>query len=397
MKILIFLFNLYCISAQSLSLNNAIQCVWQGFIDRNHYQQPFLIHRPYSETPGDAVSEGVGYGLILALYNNDQTNFNNLLQGAEQTMWNGQCYDWRVGGNNQRMSNGGATDAEQDIAAMLIMAQSKVNCGNWSDYQSGFYGNRAQTMLDNFWAQGVTWSHIVRPGYYWGGDNFVNVGYFAPAWYRIFNSFDNQHRNWLAVVDKSYEILNKSPGHELGLVPDWMTPSGQFTSGLGYNAYGDGHYMYKDAIRTLWRIGTDYLWYGDTRALQYLQNAYNFLEEAYGGIGGANFFQMDGNLIPSQDVWYFDAGQRQRHRQEHSPLTIGMWAIPIKICGNDSQIVTAIEEMLCFYQPNKTYWGLEENPWDINEDIYHNEMYFEQFLASFGALILDGSWVNFYD
>jgi hypothetical protein len=152
--------------------------------------------------------------------------------------------------------------------------------------------------------------------------------------------------------------------------------------------------MYKDAIRTLWRIGTDYLWYGDNRALQYLQNAYNFLEETHGGIIGANFFQMDGNLIPSQDIWYFDAGQRQRHRQEHSPLTIGMWAIPIKICGNDSQITAAIEEMLCFHQPNATYWGLDTNPWDLNEDIYHNEMYFEQFLANFGALILDDLWVN---
>ena len=88
----------------------------------------------------DECMDGTAVGSDPALYNNDQTNFNNLLQGAEQTMWNGQCYDWRVGGNNQRMSNGGATDAEQDIAAMLIFAQSKVDCGNWSDYQFGFYG-----------------------------------------------------------------------------------------------------------------------------------------------------------------------------------------------------------------------------------------------------------------
>ena len=41
---------------------------WEGIKKRNI--QPYgtgLIHRPKSETPGDAVSEGVGYGMLLAL------------------------------------------------------------------------------------------------------------------------------------------------------------------------------------------------------------------------------------------------------------------------------------------------------------------------------------------
>jgi len=390
-----YLFISFCCLARA-DLNQIIDLVWQGFVERNS-QEPFLIHRPFSETPGDAVSEGVGYGLILAMYSNDQINFNRLLQGAENTMWNGQCYDWRIDSNNQKMSLGGATDAEQDIATMLIMAHSRVMKNEWVDYHNGFYQQRAQTILDTFWNQGVTWNGIVRPGYQWGGDSFVNVGYFAPAWYRIWNEFDSDNsRDWSSVVDMSYEILLKSPGYSIGLVSDWMTPDGQYTSGLGYNTYGDGNYFYKDAIRTLWRIGTDYLWYNETRALQYIQNAHQFLDNQQGGIYGANFFQMDGNLIPATDIWYFDNGQRQRNRKEHSPLTIGMWVIPIQICGNESEKILAIQEMECFHEQNNTYWGLTDNPWDPEETVFHNEMYFEQFLASFGALILTKRWNNYF-
>lgn len=370
-------------------LSAAVANVWHGLVQANEDRTPFLIHRPFSETPGDAVSEGVGYGLLVSLFLDDQTHFNKLVEGGEATMWNGQCYDWRVDAGNQRAAYGAATDAEQDIAAALLMAHDRVLSGNWSDYRDGFYGQRAQTIMDNLWDQGITSDGTLRPGYGWGGDDFVNVGYFAPAWYRLFQKADEQQRDWEKVVDRSYAILHKSPGYGLGLVPDWMTPGGQWTSNLGYNAYGDGHYLYKDAIRALWRVGTDCLWFGDERALEYLGNAQSFLFD----ISRANFYQMDGTLVPADDVWVFDNGQRQRARREHSPLTISMWAIPLFLLGNSTEQTAVVDNLLAFYQPNATYWGLESNSNDPQETIQHNEMYFEQFLASFGALVLTGLWV----
>lgn len=370
-------------------LKNAVTNVWRGLVNANNDRSPFLIHRPHSETPGDAVSEGVGYGLLMALFLNDQATFDRLVDGSETTMWNGQCYDWRVDSNNQRAAYGGATDAEQDIAAALLMAQDRVLSGNWSDTKNGFYGQRAQTMMDNLWSQGVTSDGTVRPGYGWGGDDFVNVGYFAPAWYRLFGRADTQRRDWEKVVDQSYAILEKSPGYPLGLVPDWMTPGGQWTSNLGYNAYGNGHYFYKDAIRTLWRIGTDWMWFHDPRALAYLTKARDFLQS----VNEANFFQMDGSLVPADDVWVFDNGQQQRARREHSPLTVGMWGIPLFLLGSPEEQRVVVNELLRFYQsPNATYWGLDVNPSDALETVQHNEMYFEQFLASFGALLFTGLW-----
>lgn len=367
-------------------MESAISSTWAGIKERNNVSTPFLIHRPFSEYPNDAVSEGFGYGLIVSYYVDEQDTFNALIEGAESTMWNGVFYDWRVDQDGNRLDIGGATDAEQDIAMMMILAQKKVDSGSWRDYKNGFYGDRAYKILQQLWSNGVE-NGILRPGYGWGGEDFVNPGYFAPAWYRMFNDWDPQH-DWNSVVNKSYEVMSRSPGVKIGLVPDWMTPDGEYTDNLGYNAYGGGHYFYKDAIRILWRIGTDWLWNREPRAYEWLWNAKTFLDRHYGGIRGANFFTMDGFLLPENDQWVFDGGDRTRYRREHSPLTIGMWMIPYVLIGTEKEKNESIQELLRFYTPNQTFWGKEHD--DHQEDILHNEMYFDQFLALFGALMAVG-------
>jgi hypothetical protein len=388
MMIPLLLLAMVAAAARATSLDDTINRIYEGIMARSDTGGAFLIRRPFSETPGDAVSEGVGYGLMLSLYCDDQEGFNRITEGAESIMWNGQYYNWRADKDNRVVGYGAAVDAEQDIAFSFIMAQRRVRDGEWEDYRDGFYEARALTILDNLWNQGVD-NGIVRAGYGWGGSSFVNAGYFAPAWYRIFQDVDPSH-DWISVVDKSYEVLQNSPGYDRGLIPDWMQPDGQYTNNLGYNAYGDGRYMYKDAIRALWRIGTDALWYGDERAKRYIRNAYAFLSD----IEDANFFQMDGTLVPDGDVWVFDGGIKTRPRREHSPLTVGMWLIPIMIEGTDDQRQACLNKMMSFYEKGADYWGLSDDP-VLHEDIRHNEMYFEQFLGEFGALVLAGRWIEY--
>jgi hypothetical protein len=226
----------------------------------------------------------------------------------------------------------------------------------------------------------------------------VNIGYFSPAWYRLYHQFDvfenleHLGRDWSRILDRNYDILNKSPGYPLGLVPDWMSPEGSFVSDVGYNTYGGGEYMYKDAIRTLWRIGTDVLWNHDPRGEEYMERAYQFIQQNRGGIHHADFFDMNGNPLPAPDVWIFDGGQRQRPRREHSVLTVGMWVFPIWIQGTEKEKAVCIEELMSFYDPEEGYWGLKYNPLDPGEDIDHNEMYFEEFMAEFAALLMAEKW-----
>lgn len=362
-----------------LSLQGIIQSTWNGIKKNNiNSYQVHCVHRPFAETPDDCVSEGIGYGMLSSVYMNDQFTFDTLFDTANNFMWNGQNYEWHIGEYGNVMDRGAATDAEEDIAVSLIFANNLVKSGKWK--KNKLYAERAQQILDNMWnSRMITPEGHVAPGASWGGNDFVNPSYFAPAWYRIFNNFDNSNHDWNLVIDKSYETILGSIGLENGLVPDWCSPDGNFYEGsFGYNTYGNGKYMFKDAIRVLWRISTDYLWNKEPRAKVFLEKAYSFITKK-GGAKAANFYQMNGELIPENDIWYFDNNQKHRPRREHSILTVGMWStVPYTLHYNTTEY---IKELQFVYN---------------NPEKYPNEMYFEQFLGLFGMLMLTDRWTSIY-
>ena len=391
--------------------NAALDSTWQGLIRRNI--QPYsegagLIHRPKSEAPGDAVSEGVGYGMLVALYANDQASFNKMWDAANTVMW-GQCsYNWQMAADGKITGMGAASDAEEDIALALIFADKLVSAGKWKAYTSTKFGydykTHAQKILDCMWSsKQITSSGILAPGAGWGGNEFVNPGYFSPAWYKIFAKFDSNGDRWNQVVDKSYEIISKSPGYSMGMVPDWMTPNGGWvgSSGLGYNAYFESRGFYKDAIRILWRVAIDAIWFDEQRAKTFLKNALTFINSK-GGAKAANFYQIEkaGELLPADDKWTEFNNSKDtttwRYRREHSHLTIGMWATAAMAVGEKADRIAFSEEMGKFYE-GRDYFGLAKDESGALEDTLHNEMYFDQFLAWFGTSMMSGAFVNVID
>ena len=394
--------------------NAALDSTWQGMIRRNinpYSAGAGLIHRPKSETPGDAVSEGVGYGMLVALYANDQTTFNKMWEKASEIMWNGDFHDWHMSpdGKIPMEGHGAATDAEEDIALALIFADKLVSAGKWTAYTSPFlnktYAEQAQKLLNKMWdTQQILSSGIVAPGAGWGGDYFVNPGYFSPAWYKVFEKFDQTDGNrWKTAVDKCYEIISKSPGYSMGMVPDWMTPQGGWvgSEGLGYNAYFESRAFFKDAIRILWRVAIDAIWFDESRAKEFLKNALKFINDK-GGPAAANFYQIEkaGELLPAEDKWKeFNDSKNEstwRYRREHSHLTIGMWATAAMAVGEAADRIAFSEEMAKFYEGGD-YFGLAHDTSAALEDTLHNEMYFDQFLAWFGTSLMSGAFVNVVD
>lgn len=391
-------------------LDSALQRTWEGLKARNI--RPWsdgLVHRPKSETPGDAVSEGQAYGMMVALYVNDQAGFDAIWDAAEKNMWNdgNGFYDWRWQ-DGKVTANGMATDADQDIALMLIFADALVSKGIWKAHTSPKgvgYKARAQAILNTLWSKGVN-AGALRPGANWGGGGtcsngqgswacgeHVNPGYFSPASYRIFKDFDKSHA-WGDVVEKSYALIAKSPGYAKGMIPDWMNLDGSYptASALGYNPFDGGKGFYKDAIRVHWRLAMDWAWFREPRAKTFLDAAYAFVGH---NPTKANFYRMDGSLVPAESTFTLNGTKGpSRSRREHSPLTVGMWACAAMGSGGADSADAWAAEMLKYHAAGSDVWGLKTDPMGGVEDTAHNEVYFDQFLAWFGASILAGRFTN---
>jgi len=410
------------VSTSSTPYDTVLKKTWEGIKKRNvDAYTTGLVHRPKSETPGDAVSEGVSYGMYLALYCNDQAYFNKIWNAGEKYMWNsdGGYYDWRRNSTGGYTGDGGpASDAEQDIALLLIFADQLVKNNIWVSFTSdkgATYASRARDILNTIRTTMIVGGKYLLPGH-WGGINHLNPGYFAPASYKVFAQFDAANAGaWNALVDGSYEVIENSPGYGKGLLPDWCGYDGQYTNGgAGYNGYRGGVYQYRDAIRVYWRLATDYLWHGDVRAKAFLDNAINFL----GSPDSANFFDMSGKLPPKTDGEKLNGGTIPRTRREHSHLTMGMWAAAAMGSGNINLAQSYGEKLLTFYNKGSDFWGkaniptvkldtliiekdnnLRDTLTDVQfaEDTLHNEMYFDQFLAWFGASVLGGVFTNVWD
>jgi len=372
-----------------------------------------LICRPKSETPWDAVSEGIGYGMLLALYADDQETFDLIYKAGKGFSMN-YCQNWRQppSGGRGDGDGGSASDADEDIAAALIFAAKLREKGKWKDTGIN-YGTDATSAVNC--VRGLLSNGLLKPGSNWCPGSFpgawgcgaYNPGYFAPAWFRLFKAFDaNNASTWDNAISKSYELIASNPGFSKGLIPDWTNASGQtLSSGPGYNAYLNGNAFFKDAIRMLWRVANDVIWFPNEHSENstgrtYLKNAVNFITDK-GGPKAANFYAMNGNLIPENDKWTdFNDNKNSetwRWRREHSHLTVGQWLTAAMAVGTDEQKKAWSSKMAEFYDwENKVdFFGnvIDPNPGGI-EDTLHNEMYFDQFLAWFGVSLMSGTWVN---
>lgn len=214
----------------------------------------------------EAVSEGIGYGMLLALINNDQTNFDKIFEGANSNMWGGKsysCWSWANGGCKQ---SGAATDADLDIGLALVFADKLVSKGLWKSYNKNgvTYNSRALQVIAGI-KQGMTNGDVLLPGDTWGGDgmNNINPSYFSTAAMRVFNKYQSAH-DFTGVIKKCYDILEAGRNYSKGQAPDWCNSSGGQTG----KYYG----MSIEAIRVPWRIGLDAIWFNDSRAIKYCQN-----------------------------------------------------------------------------------------------------------------------------
>jgi endo-1,4-beta-D-glucanase Y len=309
-----------------------------------------------------AVSEGIGYGMLLALLNNDQTTFNRIFAAANQYMWNSShnsYFNWKIV-NSSPSGSGAATDAELDICMSLIFADRLQKFGSvtkWQPYNVGgvTYATRATQMLQSIH------TNMVQNNYLLPGDNYAGTGlsnmdpsYFATGYMRVFDQYQTTYQ-FAPVAATCYTVLkSRSAQWAKGQAPDWCTSTGgqasQPASGQAYQGLG----MTDDAIRTPWRICMDALWFNTADAVTFCSNSRNTLTQ-YTNISPTNqtvLLQQMGEYTNTQSVIATSAG---------SFHFISMWlcgaigskdAAYAKQCLNGTLISMVAGKSACFGDPS---------------------------------------------
>jgi endo-1,4-beta-D-glucanase Y len=215
------------------------------------------IVRP--ENGNDTVSEGIGYGMLIGVFMNDQPMFDALWTYAKSHFDGNHLMTWcqGTGQSGSCNSSGSATDGDEDMAYALLMASKQ-----WS---GGSYSSDATTLIGNIYTHEVNGTTLVAGDSFGAsGLNELDPSYYAPSYYRAFASVDSGH-NWMGVLDQCYTTLAAASG-SYGLVPNWVTPSGV---GTGAVDSAKGIYFGYDACRIPFRIGMDYCLNGEARAQTY--------------------------------------------------------------------------------------------------------------------------------
>lgn len=354
---------------------------WRGykenyiFCGENCGNNSGLVYDPSANY--QAVSEGVGYAMLMSVMMGDRYTFNQVYDAAHEILLNRATglFHWKVNNQGRIIGFGSATDSELDIAVSLIFAQSRVNRGEWQQYEERPYGERATELLDSIWEFEVVDGRYLKPGDTFEGEglDIINLSYFSPAWFRIFNRFESSNR-WTPLIDQGYDSLYSTAGSPLGLAPDWSTADGE--PAFAYcNAHNldPGNCLYEmryDAIRVPWRIGVDCLWFGEPRACEWSRRTADFLNSLPPD-QFARMYDMQGNVI----VDYQDLAM------------ISMWTVAAKASG-DEALLDRLASMLLEQAEdvnNTLYWG--DSP----------EFYYNQSLAWFAASLLAGTFRNLSD
>lgn len=324
-------------------------------------------HRTYDRSRNDATtSEAESYTMIRSVIWDDKTTFDeswswtqaNLQHKSGDSLFSwyyGQLPEGNYGVNASTGGNNSAADGDEDIALSLIFAYDRWGQSNYLD--------SAKQIISSIWQNEVVTIHGTpylladnvelssNKGYY-----VVNPSYLAPADYRIFAKYDTA-RNWNALADSSYTILNESMDSNLDkkstveLPPDWLAlnSSTAAISSVPNNSSLDTNYGY-DAMRVPFRLALDYKWFGSQQALATLQKM-SFLKNQWQSKNLLyTIYAHDGSVLSSQEspsIYGGDLGYFELIDQ-----------------GDASQIYN--QKLKSLYQPDTNSWNQSLGYYDDN-------------------------------
>jgi len=230
---------------------------WLGFVNGNGAGGYLRVH--YTEGVGGqadgTASEGIGYGMLLAVYFNDQTTFNGLWNYKVLHSPNKGLMAWLVSSGGGNIDTNSASDADADIAMALLLAHRR-----WGSTGAFNYSSLATTEINKVASSDVDGTDFhIFPGDYCAHNTPVNTypSYFTPAWYTEFGVQTGNVTFWANVATKAAGMLAAGCRNATGLATEQCSATGGAVGGSdGYNS-----------ARIPWRYSLDYSWNGTASSL----------------------------------------------------------------------------------------------------------------------------------
>jgi len=253
----------------------------------------------------DVRSEGMSYGLIIAVQMNQQAVFDKLYKWAVTYMRynsasdpNYLYYRWQVGTDGRVKGTTPASDGEEYIVTALIFAAGRWGKSSNYNYQDEYRNllykmihvpsnNNGVTNLFDANTHEVTFCPIGNAAKY--TDPSYHLPAFYEIWARVANNSADQ-KFWSVAATSSRDYFQKA-FNSLGLNPDYSNFDGSI-----YTGTSDHQFFSYDAWRTIQNVGVDYAWWAaDPREITLATKVLSFFfsKGKYGNQWNMNGSQKD--------------------------------------------------------------------------------------------------------
>lgn len=253
----------------------------------------------------DVRTEGMSYGMMIAVQLDKQHEFDRLWKWAKTYMYQSEgpyqgYFAWHCTTKGQKLDANPASDGEEWFATALLFASAR-----WGNGAGIFnYQKEAQEILDTMLHKEDTKTDLAtnlfnleqkqvvfvpRVG---RDSSFTDPSYHLPAYYEVWSRAARRDNDfWKQAAQTSRDYFKKAANPQTGLMPDYATFDG---APYGSDEHKDFRF---DAWRTLSNVAVDYAWFTpDPWQVEQSDRVLNFL--ASKGIDSyPNQFALDGTPL----------------------------------------------------------------------------------------------------
>lgn len=248
----------------------------QAWNDLLHGDPDIRIYYPMGEDKGyfldtgnvDVRSEGMSYGMMMAVQMNDKEIFDRLWNFSVTYMQHAEgrykdYFAWHCKPDGTRLSQGPAPDGEEFFAMALFFAANR-----WGNGPEPYnYSEQASRILRACIHQGEDgnggspmWEPANKLIKFVPESPFSDPSYHLPHFYELFSLWADEVDRpfWREAASASRTYLHTACHPETGLSPEYANYDG---TPAEVQRHGDFRHFYSDAYRVAANIGLDWAWF----------------------------------------------------------------------------------------------------------------------------------------